>query len=497
MISEYVYKFLILLVENPRIKPFCVFIINNFGNNKIAIKLLYFIFFKNKTKSFFLEKIKIKISNYYFFYFANNFFFSSRNKKKNQTQNLIVNLLKYRNKYVQNFLKSKYELLDKIHQKILKFEQLILKKSNLKRDFLFLEKNFFIAVGHYAFLDIINKGIKKKIIKEKIYAELPEKKYFFLKKLFKNINFVKKKEKKFLQIFTKKKITHFKKIFSYDPFFLFEKNFFYDVINNQNLPFWLVGQKINYLFKNKEIDNNKKTFIKSKIQNKYLREIANGNFVCVHQRESGYHKNWNSLNPSLRDSEFETLKSSIKYLIDKKFKVIRIGDSSMKKTSIYSKNFYDISHLKINFEDQIKLIAKSKFCIMSNSGISLYPGIFNIPTLYINWVPLCILNWTNNSVFIPKIIKKGNKILNCEYLVQNFCGWSQFRKDYIANKKFTILDNSEIDILNSVKNFLYELSNGSLNKFNKKQIKIKKMLNENKAVSLPKICKVFQKKYNF
>ena len=80
-------------------------------------------------------------------------------------------------------------------------------------------------------------------------------------------------------------------------------------------------------------------------------------------------------------------------------------------------------------------------------------------------------------------------------MLNNFTSKSQFKKDYDLNKSYKIIDNFSDDILNSTININSEIDKSTLLKLNYNQKKIKTLLKKKKAVSLPKICPIFLKKY--
>ena len=544
------YSFLLYLIENKKTRNITLFFFHRISNLILIKKILiYLIFDQHNDSPENLEyklKLKIKLCNFYLFYKQDPSFIyllQSKIKSKQITMNIkkFMQLKFDKNLYIQTFLKRNYKKLRAIHEKI-NFNLNYLRNYYLKKkDIYILDENFFIALGHYSFLDIIDSAIKIGFLRGTVYVNIKEKNMFFLKKFFPNIKF--KNYNQILKILNENIIEE-KKIFFLDDFFLSKKintysqffqtlrknilkennnlnitrnidskekfkkmsteffseifkiNFFFQEFRNKKLPFWLSGQLVN-LKKKKLLSRGKILFKNKPLPKIYLPKSKSKELVCIHVREDGFHKGWNIANPSLRNANFNTYESGVFYLLNKGITVCRIGDSSMKLSNIRHHLFHDLTSKNITFQNQLHLISNSKFCIMTNSGISLFPDIFNIPVLYTNWAPLGILNWTKNSLFVPKLVKKNNKILNCKQMISNFSGWSQFKRDYKYKSSFEIFDNTEIDLLNSIININDEVDNNSLDSLNKGQKKIQNILKKSDAVFMPKICPIFQKKYNF
>tara|TARA_A100001015_G_scaffold278167_1_gene338097 strand:- start:4757 stop:6382 length:1626 start_codon:yes stop_codon:yes gene_type:complete len=480
-----------------------------------------------------LPIIQLKLINFYINHLEDRDFQFLFNKIYNRFEksnhNLSLGYANLANKYVQTFIKGEYEELNLVSKNLINYQRrffsLYPRLKNFKN--LYLDPNFGIALGHYSYLDIISKAIYLRKIKKKVYFFCNDKNFLFFQEIFKNINIIYTKnanldyeiQNHILKNINKKDSKLIKNMYHNQPMFFnfFKINFFFHNYENKIYPFWQYGEIISSNFnklnlnqkklfeKNKKAFKEKNYFTKKTFWKKLIaffqfdkhNNESKIDYVCIHVRENGYHRSWNRSKPSLRNSKFKNYFDAIKYLNKNGITVYRLGDSTMSSTSYKHKLFFDISKKKVSFRDQISLISNSKFCIFTNSGMSLFSSIFNVPNLYTNWVPIFILNWTPNDIFINKLIlnTKTKKYLTINQMLNNFTSKSQFKKDYDLNKSYKIIDNFSDDILNSTININSEIDKSTLLKLNYNQKKIKTLLKKKNAVSLPKICPLFLKKY--
>ena len=200
----------------------------------------------------------------------------------------------------------------------------------------------------------------------------------------------------------------------------------------------------------------------------FLNEIGIGTnkYVCIFQRDSNYlHKkeNKSQYQRSCRDSDIDSLIPSIKCLIKKGFFVIRIGSEAKHQVSFQDDRFIDYSFSKYVSEfNDIYLIANSSFLVGSTSGICDVAMVFDVPRLVINSIPFGHSTIGKNSMFIPKKITKESALMSyfdkdIKSLIDNFSC------DFVKEKGYEYLDNTDEEILAAVQDFLEYLScNGRL-----------------------------------
>ena len=143
-------------------------------------------------------------------------------------------------------------------------------------------------------------------------------------------------------------------------------------------------------------------------------------YVCLHVRETGFHKNWNALYPSMRDSNIQDYTLAITQITNAGGWVIRMGDPSMQPL-LPMKNVIDYAHsIYKSAETDILLSANCRFLLGTNSGFANLCTIYNVPCLLTNWVPIGWPLWSQYDLMMPKLFrdKKSGKYLNLEQIFE-------------------------------------------------------------------------------
>ena len=189
--------------------------------------------------------------------------------------------------------------------------------------------------------------------------------------------------------------------------------------------------------------------------------IGSNKYVCIFQRDSNYlykKEGESQEDRSCRDANINTMIPSIKYLIEKGYYVIRVGDHALNKVSFKHKMFIDYPFTKYvsDFND-IYIVANSSFLIGSTSGICDVATLFDVPRLVVNAVPFGHSTIGKNTMFIPKKISKNGNIMpyfdkHVRLLIDNFVC------DIGEVKGYKYIDNTEGEILSAVKDFVEYLS---------------------------------------
>ena len=291
------------------------------------------------------------------------------------------------------------------------------------------------------------------------YRELKKKSTFdiFPKKLFKNKN----PSNKFLQNHYKKKIftinDNLIKLFQKTQNFI-EKNF-------SNIKFENFDKELSTRDKYKIFNNTYKPTIRfSKIDmkqiDKFKSEIElkdSDKLVCLIIRDSKYLKDrYPNLDLSYhdyRDSDINTFVYGINYLIKMGFKVIRMGKNQKKSVKILNKNYFDYSssNLKTDLID-VWLMSRCNLCISTGTGLDQIARVFNIPTLFINHLPLS--DWSSHfkSLTHPKYLikKKNNELLTLNDQIR----YSSLRASDYKKNNIRIIDLNKREILNCIREFI-------------------------------------------
>ena len=236
--------------------------------------------------------------------------------------------------------------------------------------------------------------------------------------------------------------------------------------------FSLMPNQIN--LNNLEINKAKKILSKINVND-------NDKIVCLIVRDDAYLKNELSIKKNnfdwsyhnYRDCNIENYKEACEYLVNKGYKVFRMGKLVNKKMSFSNKNIidYPFSEIKSDFMD-VYLAYKCIFCISTGLGYDALPAIFRKPIVYTNITPIgCLWTWSNKYLAILKhlIFKKNNvKLTTSQHFKLDIdrADSSKIFKD----KNIQIVENTNQDILNVVKEMVYlidnEFSNDSISQIN-------------------------------
>jgi putative glycosyltransferase (TIGR04372 family) len=170
-------------------------------------------------------------------------------------------------------------------------------------------------------------------------------------------------------------------------------------------------------------------------------------YVCLHVRESGFHKKWHKSNPGTRNADVMTYLPAIREVVARGGYVIRMGDASMrplpKEKGIVD---YALSDLKSEFMD-LFLCATCKFFIGTNSGLGLVPPIFGVRCAMTNWSPVGLPQWYPSDTYIPKLIysSKLGRLMTFPEMLFSEVGWLQFEKP-LVEAGMRAVDNSPEEI---------------------------------------------------
>jgi putative glycosyltransferase (TIGR04372 family) len=139
--------------------------------------------------------------------------------------------------------------------------------------------------------------------------------------------------------------------------------------------------------------------------------------VCLHVRDAEYLDKLSRKDFSYhdyRDVDIQSYELAVKYLIDKGFKVIRIGVSSNQVLNIQTPSYLDMTQFSADDERalaEIYLIRNCVFYIGTTSGPASVAAAFDTPTLLVNTTPI----WHHyglKSRSIFKFIQRENQTLN-------------------------------------------------------------------------------------
>ena len=188
-----------------------------------------------------------------------------------------------------------------------------------------------------------------------------------------------------------------------------------------------------------------------------LKELVRSDkkFVCLHVRESGYHKD--ELRRPYRNADIKNYLLAINYLLDQGMTVFRMGDSSMKKLSIKHKNLIDYPFTNLKSpEMDFYLIQNCEYYIGMQSGILDVALMFKKPVLTLNmydWFFAHPLKYCDRGLLKKIEIETAleKKIFSTREWINLPFYYTNNREIYPSNIHF--IENSDLEILNAISEF--------------------------------------------
>tara|TARA_Y100000294_G_scaffold163017_1_gene168483 strand:- start:2690 stop:3934 length:1245 start_codon:yes stop_codon:yes gene_type:complete len=201
--------------------------------------------------------------------------------------------------------------------------------------------------------------------------------------------------------------------------------------------------------------------------------IKNKKIVCLHVRDSTYRND--AGRREFRNSKIANYKSSIKFLIEKGYTVIRLGGSKQNKINFINDNYFEILD-KQNLKFTLFLIERCNFYIGTPSGPIQTAFMFKKPSLLTN--AYSILGYPSN--YNSRAIFKNIELNDKKIPLIEFLNLPFFYHDYLymSNNNLRYIENTSEEIYKGVEEFVSNYENKDFNK-TKKQEKINLILKVN------------------
>ena len=171
-------------------------------------------------------------------------------------------------------------------------------------------------------------------------------------------------------------------------------------------------------------------------------------YVCLHVREPGFHKGWNTLYPSMRDANIDDYLPAINLIVKNGGWVIRMGDPSM-KSLLPIPGVIDYAHstLKTPLAD-ILIPLGCRFFLGTNSGFATIPAIYGVRCIFSNWLPIGLPLWPSQDLMLPKLFwdEKRGRHLTIEEIFASGVAFIQNWSD--LPEGILLRDNTAEDICN-------------------------------------------------
>lgn len=182
-------------------------------------------------------------------------------------------------------------------------------------------------------------------------------------------------------------------------------------------------------------------------------------FICIFARDPEYLKFYapdkNACGHDYRNSDIDSYRKAVEFVIGKGGYVIRMGSIVNKPMNFKHEKFIDYSvTCREDFMD-IYLLARCRFFISAPAGIHSIRSIFHAPILIVNSTPVGFAPYGKNDIYIPKKIRNVNtgkfepikplieKIGNNPDILFNGNKFRDLGYEYVNNSEDEILDVTE------------------------------------------------------
>ena len=202
---------------------------------------------------------------------------------------------------------------------------------------------------------------------------------------------------------------------------------------------------------------------KEKIEgDNYLKKIGfhNKKFVTFSSRSFSFHDE--KIN-SVRNSSINNKISSMKFLVSKGYKAIRMGKNEKEKLNNKDTNIVDYatSSDRSDFLD-VYLVSKCEFMLSTSSGLFELAVLFRKPRLIVNYFNIEGLEYypLNLMIMLKKIKNLStNKYVSFEEVYKKKLHYND-SVSQINNLGYEVIENSEQEIKRATENFLHLIDNG-------------------------------------
>lgn len=180
-------------------------------------------------------------------------------------------------------------------------------------------------------------------------------------------------------------------------------------------------------------------------------------YACLHVRQSSFHDRWNTVWEQARDADIRTYSAAIRAIVERGGYVVRMGDPTMPPLPPMEGAIdYARSEFKSEYAD-ILLLSGARFFVGTNSGLSIIPGIYGVPCVLTNWIPIGIPNWFGSDLMIPKLLRHQDSchLVSLEEMLFTNLGYVQNPRDLPAGLE--VVDNTPEELAAVVTQMLCEL----------------------------------------
>jgi putative glycosyltransferase (TIGR04372 family) len=226
----------------------------------------------------------------------------------------------------------------------------------------------------------------------------------------------------------------------------------------------------------------------------------NAKFVCAHVRESGFYRktegsSGNHFNAE-RNADIMTYLQTFKEIVKQGYHVIRIGDPTMKPLPSMEGVFdYANSKLKSDRMD-VFLMGACKWFISTNSGPFAVPGLFGVPSLHTNFLPIGNNIGYRKDMLLPRLLrhKRTKQFFSFNQVMSSYLGHVQ-SVSHVSDDRIEYISNTEDEIFEAAKEMMKMIEGGQDQKLSPLQIKFRDLCALNNFRVTPIIPDSFLRKW--
>jgi putative glycosyltransferase (TIGR04372 family) len=214
--------------------------------------------------------------------------------------------------------------------------------------------------------------------------------------------------------------------------------------------------------------------------------------AVIHVRDTG--------NPSdLRNASIENYSESIKELLKNGYKVFRIGNDIMPKSSICNEGFFDLTQGKLaNYLEDFFLLALCDLFIGTTSGPYGFPLLFGKPTLVTNLTsPARNALSAQRTMYLPKTIL-DNRLKRSwtleEYLHSPFAFGGEYLAEQLDKHGLKMMENNSTEIFEATRDLLSAIDSNNFGANGDMKI-VDNWRNESKCIAFGEIANSYISKH--
>ena len=214
-------------------------------------------------------------------------------------------------------------------------------------------------------------------------------------------------------------------------------------------------------------------------------------YICFHNRDDYYLKKEkleDGNDHHFRNFNFNDFILPIKYINSNNIKAVRVGRATNINFLYKNYNYFDFTNNKSSDLIDVLLINNCEFLVASATGLSNIASILRKKILLVNLIPFWLremYQYTKGSIFLPKKIfcKKKKRLLKfCEI---ESLKYDIHKKNFFEKRDLFIINNTQNEILSSLKEMLEIYSSNNLKRYESKlHDKFWFSLNDKKAVKI-------------